>query len=69
MAGNENRFDAVHMMRTIRNKLDTRMRGMTFDEEQAYIHQRLRSPSTDPDPRAAAGGPSPDGPGAGRDRS
>ena len=47
MAKDEDRFDAVRMMRAIRNDLDEQMRGMTFDEEQAYIWKHLRSRSTD----------------------
>ena len=53
MAKDENRFDAVRMMRAIRNDLDEQMRGMRFDEEQAYIRKHLRSRSTDADSGAA----------------
>ena len=47
MAKNEKPFDAVRMMRSIRNDFEERMRGMTFDEEQAYIRERLQSRSAD----------------------
>ncbi|MCY4510247.1 MAG: hypothetical protein OXG35_25290 [Acidobacteria bacterium] len=57
MTKDENGFDAVRMMRTIRSELDEQMRGMTFDEEQAYIQRRLQSPSTDPDADRASSRP------------
>ena len=40
-------FDAVRMMRAIRDELNQQMRGMTFAEEEAYIRERLRSRSTE----------------------
>ena len=40
-------FDAVQMMRSIRDKLGKQISGMTFEEEQTYIRQRLRDESTD----------------------
>ena len=61
MTKDENRFDAVGMMRTIRNELDERMRGMTFDERQAYIRKHLRSASTGPDVDAVVTSPLPRG--------
>ena len=48
MPKTEKSFDAVRMMRSIRDDLNERMRGMTFAEEQAYIRDRLRSRSTGP---------------------
>ena len=47
MAKNEKTFDAVRLMRSIRNDLNEQMRGMTFEEQQAYIRERLGSGSTD----------------------
>ena len=38
----------MHMMRTIRDELDERMRGMTVAEEQAHVRDRLCSRSTAP---------------------
>lgn len=48
MAKSEKSFDAVRMMRTIRNELNEQLRGMTFAEQQAYIRDRLRPRSTGP---------------------
>lgn len=48
MAKNEKTFDAVRLMRSIRSDLNEQMRGMTFDEQQAYIRERLGSGSTYP---------------------
>lgn len=47
MAKNEKTLDAVRLMRSIRNDLNEQMRGMTFEEQQAYIRERLGSGSTD----------------------
>ena len=69
MAKNENPFDAVQMMRTIRTEIDEQMRGMTFDDEQAYIRKRLGSRSTDPDSDAAVASVLPSERGAGADES
>jgi hypothetical protein len=33
------RFDAVLSMREIRDKMSAEMRGMSFDEQRAYIEQ------------------------------
>jgi len=48
MARTKESFDVVRMMRTIRDELNERMRGMTFAEEQAYVRDRLRARSTGP---------------------
>lgn len=48
MARTRKSLDAVRMMRTIRDQLNERMRGMTFAEEQAYVRGRLRARSTGP---------------------
>ena len=42
------RIDAVQMMQSIRDALDKRISDMTFEEDQAYIHERLRDESTTP---------------------
>ncbi len=47
MENTEKRFDAVHMMRSIRDALCEQVRDMTFEEEQTYIRQHLRDESTD----------------------
>lgn len=47
MAKAEKQFDAVQMMRSIRDRMSEDIRDMTFEEEQAYIRQRLRDKSPD----------------------
>lgn len=47
MATSNKRFDAVRMMRSIRDKLSEQISGMTFEEEQAYIRLRLRDEPAD----------------------
>lgn len=42
MATNKKSFDAVQMMRSIRNTLSEQIKGMTFEEERDYIRKRLR---------------------------
>lgn len=37
-------FDAVQMMRDIRDKLSAETQGMSFAELQAYMQQRLAQP-------------------------
>ena len=37
----EKQFDAVKMMRDIRDKISSDTQNMTFDELKAYINQRL----------------------------
>ncbi len=39
MARTEKQFDAVQMMRSIRDRISEEIKGMTFDEEQAYIRE------------------------------
>ena len=46
MARTEKQFDAVQMMRSIRDRISEEIKGMTFEEEQAYICERLRDAST-----------------------
>jgi len=38
----EKQFDAVKMMREIRDKISAETQNMTFDELKAYIEQRLK---------------------------
>ena len=45
MAKIEKKFDAVQMMRSIRDRISDEIDGMTFEEEQAYIKKRLRDAS------------------------
>lgn len=47
MATNNKPFDAVQMMRSIRDKLSEQVSGMTFEEKRAYIRQRLRDEPVD----------------------
>ena len=42
----EKTFDAVKMMREIRNKISTETQNMTFDELKAYINRRLSENKT-----------------------
>ena len=58
MARTEKQFDAVQMMRSIRDRISEEIKGMTFDEEQAYIREGLRDASTPlprQQPRSPAG--------------
>ncbi len=43
---NEKQFDAVKMMRDIRNKISSETQNMTFDELKAYIKQQLAESKT-----------------------
>ena len=45
MARNEKQFDAVRMMRSIRDRISKEISGMSFEEEQAYIQERLQDES------------------------
>ena len=45
MAKIEKKFDAVQMMRSIRDRISDEIEGMTFEEEQTYIKKRLRDAS------------------------
>ena len=36
------RFDTVRMMRSARDELNAKTSGMTFEEERAYLGERLR---------------------------
>ena len=41
----EKEFDAVQMMRSIRDRISDEIVGMTLEEEQTYIRERLRNAS------------------------
>lgn len=41
MTKNEKEFDAVVMMRQIRDKLYIETKGMSFEEQQRYIKEQL----------------------------
>ena len=43
-------FDAVDMMRGIRNKISQETEGMSFPELQLYIRQRLEASNIHPTP-------------------
>lgn len=47
MNNKEKKFDAVHMMREIRDKISIETQNMTFEELKAYIKKRLAEPRTD----------------------
>lgn len=40
MKRNKKAFDAVEMMREIRDKMSADMEGMTFEEQREYIESR-----------------------------
>ncbi len=42
----EKQFDAVKMMREIRDKISSETQNMTFDELKAYISQRIAENNT-----------------------
>ena len=45
MAKIDKPFDAVQMMRSIRDRISKEISGMSFAEEQTYIQKRLRDES------------------------
>ena len=45
---NEKTFDAVKMMRDIRDKISAETQNMTFEELKAYIKNRLADIKTKP---------------------
>lgn len=47
MATSNKPFDAVQMLRSIRDKLSERIIDMTFEEERAYIKQCLSDEPVD----------------------
>jgi CO dehydrogenase/acetyl-CoA synthase beta subunit len=42
----EKQFDAVKMMRDIRDKISSETQNMTFEELKAYIQQKLEENNT-----------------------
>ena len=46
MTNKEKKFDAVKMMRDIRDKISSETQNMTFNELKAYIKQRLADNKT-----------------------
>lgn len=46
MTKKEKKFDAVKMMRVIRDKISADTQNMTFDELKAYIKQQLADSKT-----------------------
>lgn len=57
MKKNKKPFDAVHMMRQIRDRLSAQCKDMTFEEQQQYIRERLRSTPPQEQPRACRSKP------------
>ena len=49
----EKPFDAVRLMREIRAQLDAEMAGMTFEQQQRYIRDKLGTSGRPDRPRAA----------------
>jgi hypothetical protein len=47
MSNNVKTFDAVQMMREIRDKISLETQNMSFEELKAYIKQRLSDPKAD----------------------
>lgn len=60
MEKNEERFDAVSMMRRIRDRMDREMEGMSYEEQKRYLsgvpRTRRREPSGDAERTAEQGG-------------
>jgi hypothetical protein len=51
----EKTFDAVRLMRELRDQLSREIEGMTFEQQLDYIHQRLDgNPALEPRPSADA---------------
>lgn len=50
MKKNKKPFDAVRMMRQIRDALSEEFKGMTFDEQKQYIDAHLRGKATKAQP-------------------
>jgi hypothetical protein len=47
MSNKDKTFDAVLMMREIRDRISQETQNMSFDELKAYIKKKLAEPSTD----------------------
>lgn len=50
MKKNKKPFDAVRMMRQIRDALSEEFKGMTFEEQKQYIDTHLRDKATNAQP-------------------
>jgi len=46
-------FDAVQLMRDLREQLSRETEGMNYEEEKAYIRKRLRRDAPSPDIEAS----------------
>jgi len=53
MKKNEKSFDAVQMMRQIRDRLSAQCKEMTFEEQKQYIRERLSGKPTKEQPIAS----------------
>jgi hypothetical protein len=53
MKTNEKSFDAVQMMRQIRDRLSAQCKEMTFEEQKQYIRERLSGKPTTEQPVAS----------------
>ena len=54
MKKSEKSFDAVQMMRQLRDRLSAQCQDMTFEEQKRYIRERLRSKPTQEQPVASS---------------
>ena len=61
MKTSEKSFDAVQMMRQLRDRLSAQCQDMTFEEQKRYIRKRLRSKPTQE--QSVASSPPPAAPG------
>ena len=48
MKSNEKAFDAVHLMREIRDKLSQQITHMSFEEQKRYMKERLATVKVNP---------------------
>ncbi|ETX09270.1 hypothetical protein [Candidatus Entotheonella palauensis] len=51
---NEKAFDAVHMMRQLRDRLSAQCQEMTFEEQKRYIRERLSGKQAKEQPVASS---------------
>lgn len=54
MKKNKKSFDAVHMMRQIRDRLSEQCKDMTFEEQKQYIRERLSGKPTKAQTRSSS---------------
>ena len=57
MKKREKSFDAVEMMRQLRDSLSAQCKDMTFEEQKRYIRERLSSKPTQEEPVASSAPP------------